>query len=86
MCIQVFFIISICFFFDGLQVFLQGPIRAMGLQKKASYFAIGVYWLIGVPTGAMLSLHYNYGVLGLQIGFTIAVITQAVAYAIILYL
>ena len=34
---------------DGLQNYLQGPIRAMGLQDIASYSAILCYWLIAIP-------------------------------------
>ena len=73
-CFSVFLVIAINFLFDGLQGYLQGPIRAMGLQQRASYFAIAVYWLFGVPFAAFLSFGKDLGVLGLQLGFSIAVI------------
>ena len=74
-CFSVFLVIAINFLFDGLQIYLQGPIRAMGLQSTASYFAIGVYWMIGLPFAAFLSFKMDLGVLGLQLGFSIAVFT-----------
>ena len=45
-------VLALQFLFGGFQTFLQGPIRALGLQETASYFAIGNYWLIGVPFAA----------------------------------
>ena len=51
----VLLVMAIIFLFDGFQNFLQGPIRALGLQEAASYFTIGNYWLIGVPSAAYLS-------------------------------
>ena len=46
---------AINFIFDGMQLIFQSPIRAMGLQKRASYFAIGCYYLIGIPTSAIFA-------------------------------
>lgn len=70
--------------FDGMQCFLQGLIRAMGLQKIASFFAIGSYYIVAIPAACMLSFWADYGVVGLQLGYLCAVVVQATAYLCIL--
>ena len=61
----VFIIVAVMFLFDGGQCFLQGPIRAMGLQKKGSYYAIACYWIVGVPLSSLLGVWKDFGCLGL---------------------
>ena len=68
------------FLFDGLQCYLQGPIRAMGLQQIASYFAIGCYYIVAIPVACILGFWADLGILGLQGGFFVAVFLQAIAY------
>jgi len=70
---DVLILISCAFFFDGLQGYLAGPIRAMGLQRKASYIAIICYWIIAIPIGSVLGIRRELGVIGLQTGFAVAV-------------
>ena len=84
-CIQVFLLIAVNFLFDGIQGYLQGPIRAMGLQKRASYFAIACYYIVGIPLAWFLAMKRDLGVLGLNAGFSLAVAIQAIAYGFILY-
>ena len=67
-------------FFRGSQAYLQGPIRAMGLQKRASYFAIASYWLIAIPLSAIFAFKLNIGVIGLSIGLFFGVVFQACSY------
>ena len=45
----------------------------MGLQKKASLYAIASYWLISIPLACVLSLTLGYGVIGLWYGIVVAV-------------
>ena len=59
--------------FDGAQGYLQGPIRALGLQQRASYFAIASYWVIAIPTALMLSFWLEIGVIGLSFGISVGV-------------
>ena len=79
-CERVFLLIALSCLFDGFQGYLQGPIRAMGLQQAASYFALACYYLIAIPAACLLGFWAGYGVLGLQSGFFIAVIVQSIAY------
>lgn len=46
----------------------------MGLQKKASYYAIASYWIIAIPMAAILGVWQELGVMGLQTGLAIAVV------------
>ena len=70
---QVLLFVSVIFFFDGMQGYLQGPIRAIGLQSKASCYTLVCYYCIGVPLACYLALKKEMGVVGLQIGVGIAI-------------
>ena len=72
MAATLFIIYGINYFGDGMQGYLQGPIRAMKLQGKASYVAIISFWLIGLPLAATFAFVCNMGVKGLLMGFLVA--------------
>ena len=80
----VLILVSFIFFFDGMQGFLQGPIRAIGLQKKASFWTFLCYYVIGIPVACYLALKKDMGVIGLQLGVGIAIFLQCLSYVIIL--
>ena len=69
---QVLIVLAVNFTSDGMQSFLQGPVRAMGLQKIASFMSLGCYYVIGIPSSLLLGLTADLGVLGLEAGFGIA--------------
>ena len=71
---------------DSVQGFLQGPIRAMGLQNVAFYFALVSYWLIAIPLAIWLAIGREMGVMGLHMGILGAVLVQCIAYLSILLL
>ena len=73
MTVSVLVLVSFMFFFDGMAGYIQGPIRAMGLQQMASYFAIFCFWVIAIPMAAILGLQLEMVLNGLWIGLTIAV-------------
>mmetsp|Transcript_22253 Transcript_22253/g.29801 ORF Transcript_22253/g.29801 Transcript_22253/m.29801 type:complete len:102 (-) Transcript_22253:110-415(-) len=81
---KVMIVVGCNFFADGLQGFLQGPIRAMGLQKMASYMALACYWLLGLPLSALFSFKFEFGVAGLLGGFLTATALQSISYMLIL--
>ena len=58
----------------------------MGLQKVASYCAIGSYYIIAIPFASILGFRADLGVAGLQLGYFAAVIAQTMAYMRILRL
>ena len=66
-------VIALVTVFDGSQTYLQGPIRAMGLQKNAAYFAIASHWVIAIPMAGILSFWLDIGAIGLPIGTCLGV-------------
>lgn len=76
----LFILVAIMKLVDSFQCYLQGPIRAMGLQKNASYYAIACYWIIGVPISAILGLWQDFGTTGLFAGIVVGVFCQCTAY------
>jgi len=61
--------------FDGAQIISTGALRGAGDTRTAMWAHMGGYYLIGLPTGALLCFHYGLGVLGLWIGLTTALIS-----------
>ena len=70
---KLIMITALIHLFDGAQGYLQGPIRALGLQKRASYFAICSYWLLAIPVALILSFWLEIGIVGLSFGITLGV-------------
>ena len=81
---KVLIVAAIVYLFDGSQGFLQGPIRALGLQKRASYLALAMNWAVGVPLAAICAFTLDFGLVGLQGGFSSAMIGQSLGYMLIL--
>ena len=71
-------------FGDGLQFYLQGPIRALSLQKVASYWAIGTYYLVGIPLASIFAFACDFGALSFQAAFVPVIIIMCVAFTCIL--
>ena len=68
------------FFADGFQGYLQGPIRAMGLQQVASYIALASYWLIALPLAIIFCFVCDVGVSGLLKAIMIGAACQCLSY------
>ena len=81
---QVLVLVTFIFFFDCMQGFLQGPIRAIGLQGRASCYTIVLFYLVGLPVACLLGFKFEMGVMGLQAGVGLALMLQFVTYALIL--
>ena len=62
---QVLTLVTFIFFFDCMQGFLQGPIRAIGLQGRASCYTIVLFYLLGLPLAIVLGFKLDLGVMGL---------------------
>ena len=77
-------VIAVTFFFDGMQTFMQGPIRAIELQDQASWITFLLYYLIGLPLACSFALLTSLGVVGLQLGIGVAILLQFLTYAIML--
>ena len=81
---RIFFIVGIMSIFDGLQSYLQGPIKAMGLQLKASCIAIASFYLVGVPLAVLATFRLDFGITGLFCGFLIASFIQCASYHLLI--
>ena len=56
----------------------------MGLQKRASYWTLGCYYLIAIPVACFLGFKMDLSVYGLLGGILSAVIVQMTAYLCII--
>ena len=68
------------FLADGIAGYLAGPIRALGLQKKACYIALVCYWLVGIPLSCVLAFKCDWGVTGLLSGLLVALVLSVIFY------
>ena len=62
---SVMIILSVANLFDGLQCYCQGPIRALGLQSKAAFIALGCYYIVSIPLAAIFAFWCGWSVYGL---------------------
>ena len=67
-----------------MQTYMQGPIRAIELQDRASLITFLLYYLIGLPLAFYLALPTSLGIVGLQLGIGVAIFLQFLTYAIML--
>jgi MATE family multidrug resistance protein len=60
--------------FDGLQVVATGALRGLGDTRTAAFAHFTGYWIFGLPIAWALCFHYQWGVRGIWIGLTVALI------------
>jgi MATE family multidrug resistance protein len=60
--------------FDGIQTVATGALRGAGDTRTPMLCHFTAYWLIGLPLGIWLCFYRGWGVLGLWIGFSVALI------------
>jgi MATE family multidrug resistance protein len=60
--------------FDGLQAVATGALRGAGDTRTPMIWSSAIYWLIGLPLGAYLCFHQNWGAAGLWTGLCVALI------------
>ena len=63
--------------FDGIQTVATGALRGLGNTRTPMLVNLGGYWLCGLPIGYLLCFHWHYGVYGLWIGLSLALIVIA---------
>jgi MATE family multidrug resistance protein len=64
--------------FDGAQGVGTGVLRGLGETRIPMLLNFGGYWLFGLPLGAVLCFDFRWGLSGIWIGLTVALITIAV--------
>ena len=60
--------------FDGLQVVATGALRGLGDTRTPALAHLAGYWLIGMPVAYVLCFTFGWGVAGIWVGLTSALI------------
>lgn len=64
--------------FDGSQVVGLGILRGLGDVNIPTIFTFFAYWIIGVPLGGLLGLHFQLGPVGIWYGLTAGLMTSSI--------
>lgn len=60
--------------FDGFQVTATGALRGLGDTRSPMLAHFAGYWIVGLPVAYLLCFPWNWGVTGIWVGLTIALI------------
>ena len=60
--------------FDGLQVVATGALRGLGDTRTPALAHLGGYWVVGMPVAYFLCFAHGWGVTGIWVGLTSALI------------
>lgn len=63
--------------FDGIQTVATGALRGLANTRTPMLVNLGSYWLCGLPIGYLLCFRWQYGVYGLWVGLSLALIVIA---------
>ena len=63
--------------FDGTQTVSTGALRGLGETRYPMWMNFAGYWILGLPLGALLCFGFHWGLSGLWLGLTLALITIA---------
>ena len=75
-----FYIIILATIPDIIQGSLQGVIRALDVQKRASYYAMASFYIGAIPLAIVFTFVCDMGVAGLWAAMAIGISLQAVSY------
>src|SRR5690606_9978430 len=64
--------------FDGTQVVGLGILRGMGDVNRPTLITFVAYWLIGLPMGYFLGVHWAMGVEGIWYGLSLGLLTSSI--------
>jgi MATE family multidrug resistance protein len=64
--------------FDGFQVVAGGALRGLGDTRSPALAHFTGYWIVGMPLGYALCFPWHWGVRGLWVGLTVALILAGV--------
>jgi MATE family multidrug resistance protein len=65
--------------FDGIQTVSTGALRGLGETRAPMLANLVGYWVLGLPLGFFLCFEMRWGIYGLWIGLTVALIAIALA-------
>jgi MATE family multidrug resistance protein len=69
--------------FDGLQVVATGALRGLGDTRSPMYAHLAGYWIIGLPVVYVLCFPLHWGVSGIWVGLTAALILIGTALVLV---
>lgn len=75
---QLLLVAALFQLFDGAQVIGLGVLRGMGDVNIPTLITFLAYWVLGIPVGYLLGLHFNMGVMGVWFGLVLGLFTAAV--------
>lgn len=75
---QLLIIAAVFQLFDGAQVIGLGVLRGMGDVNRPTLITFLAYWVVGIPAGYILGLHFKFGVYGVWYGLVLGLLTAAV--------
>lgn len=65
--------------FDGIQTVSTGALRGLGETRAPMFANLVGYWVLGLPLGLFLCFAMHWGIYGLWIGLTVALVAIALA-------
>ena len=75
MAADLLIIAALSFVVDSFSTcYLQGTIRAVGLQDKVSLPTFFSYYAFGIPVACILSFYFSFDVIGLHIGIMCGIV------------
>ena len=75
--VQILTIVAAFQIFDGCQTVATGALRGLGETRFPMLMNLAGYWLFGLPLGALMCFRLKWGLHGLWIGLTVALIAIA---------
>jgi len=69
--------------FDGLQTVATGALRGLGDTRTPMFAHLAGYWLIGLPTSYWLCFRAGWGVKGIWMGLTAALVVAGAALVLV---
>jgi MATE family multidrug resistance protein len=76
---SLLFIAAIFQIFDGIQTVSTGALRGLGETRIPMFANLIGYWALGLPLGLTLCFILNWGIYGMWIGLTLALVVIASA-------
>ncbi len=64
---------------DGLQASAIGVLRGLTDVKVPLIITFASYWLVAIPTGYLLGVHFNLGAVGIWIGLSVGLFLVAIS-------
>jgi len=74
---QLLIIAGLFQLFDGTQVVGLGVLRGMGDVNIPTIITFIAYWIIGLPSGYLMGVVFNWGIKGIWYGLTLGLLTSS---------